>query len=86
MKIVSWNINGIRAVVRKGIVHQLVATYNPDVICLQETSASRANHPGFTRVPLPLLEWRGQKRLCRHRHPFKNGAIVRSSPHRGGLP
>ena len=37
MKIVSWNINGIRAVVRKGVVHQLVATYNPDVICLQET-------------------------------------------------
>ena len=37
VKIVSWNINGIRAVVRKGVLHQLVAIYNPDVICLQET-------------------------------------------------
>jgi exodeoxyribonuclease-3 len=37
MKIVTWNINGIRALVRKDLFASFVAAYNPDVICLQET-------------------------------------------------
>lgn len=41
MKIVSWNVNGIRAALRKGAMDYF-ATGGADVICLQETKA----HPG----------------------------------------
>ena len=36
MKLVSWNVNGLRAVLGKGFL-DYVAAEDPDVICLQET-------------------------------------------------
>ncbi len=39
MKIISYNVNGIRAAMRKGFIEWLQAA-NPDVICLQETKAT----------------------------------------------
>lgn len=39
MKLVSWNVNGIRACVKKGAFHDYLKTYEPDVLCLQETKA-----------------------------------------------
>ena len=41
MKLISWNVNGIRAVVKKGDFHSLVKKEKPDVLCLQETKAER---------------------------------------------
>jgi len=38
MKLVSWNVNGVRAVAKKGFAGQVKA-WNADVICLQETKA-----------------------------------------------
>ncbi|PKA82739.1 exodeoxyribonuclease-3 [Ulvibacter sp. MAR_2010_11] len=38
MKIISYNVNGIRAAMNKGFVAWLQAA-NPDVICIQETKA-----------------------------------------------
>ncbi|HPR33427.1 MAG TPA: exodeoxyribonuclease III [Prolixibacteraceae bacterium] len=38
MKIISWNVNGIRAIVQKNFFTDLNAM-NPDVLCLQETKA-----------------------------------------------
>ena len=38
MKIISYNINGIRAAIRKDIIKWIKIT-NPDVICLQEIKA-----------------------------------------------
>lgn len=38
MHIVSWNVNGIRAIVKKGFLES-VETMSPDIICLQETKA-----------------------------------------------
>jgi exodeoxyribonuclease III len=38
MKIVSWNVNGIRAVAKKGFFEKIEAM-NPDILCLQETKA-----------------------------------------------
>lgn len=38
MKIISWNVNGIRAAVKKGF-YDKVAELNPDVLCIQETKA-----------------------------------------------
>lgn len=39
MKIFSWNVNGIRAVVKKGEFQAFIKKYNPDILCLQETKA-----------------------------------------------
>jgi exodeoxyribonuclease-3 len=38
MKIMSWNVNGIRAVEKKGFV-QWLGEESPDMLCLQETKA-----------------------------------------------
>ena len=37
-RFISWNVNGIRAVLKKGFLNFL-EEYNPDIICLQETKA-----------------------------------------------
>lgn len=41
MKLYSWNVNGIRAVLNKGTFQRFIAEHDPDVLCLQETKASR---------------------------------------------
>ena len=38
MKLVSWNVNGIRAIVKKGFL-DILEEIDADVICLQETKA-----------------------------------------------
>lgn len=40
MKLYSWNVNGIRAVAKKGDWQRFLDTHSPDIICLQETKAS----------------------------------------------
>jgi exodeoxyribonuclease-3 len=41
MKIYSWNVNGIRAVLKKGTFQSFIAEHQPDILCLQETKAER---------------------------------------------
>ncbi len=48
MKVVTWNVNGIRA--REGQVLDLLARERPDLVCLQEIKAPAA------KVPASLLE------------------------------
>lgn len=38
MRIVTWNVNGIRAIMRKGFP-EILQKMNPDIICIQETKA-----------------------------------------------
>jgi exodeoxyribonuclease III len=40
MNIYSWNINGIRAIKKKGDFDTFINTYQPDILCLQETKAT----------------------------------------------
>ena len=42
MRIVSWNVNGIRAVHRKGLFLPFIKELKPDIICLQETKAEQS--------------------------------------------
>ncbi len=49
MKLLSWNVNGIRAVLGKGFP-EFVATEKPDILCLQETKA----RPEQVQLPLEL--------------------------------
>src|SRR5580692_2390560 len=39
MKLISWNVNGLRSVLRKNFLDYL-AQEAPDILCLQETKAS----------------------------------------------
>ena len=61
MRIITWNINSVRA--RTGIVEQLVKTYDPDVLCLQETKVQDHMFPTgfFEEIGLPHLAIHGQK-------------------------
>ncbi|MGL4382950.1 MAG: exodeoxyribonuclease III [Bacilli bacterium] len=38
MKIISWNVNGIRACLKKGLL-DFISNEDPDIICFQETKA-----------------------------------------------
>jgi len=40
MKIISYNVNGIRAALKKGFIDWLITT-NADVVCIQETKAHK---------------------------------------------
>mgnify|MGYP000858179056 FL=1 len=41
MKLYSWNVNGIRAVLKKGEFQKFIEQHDPDILCLQETKAER---------------------------------------------
>ena len=44
MKILSWNVNGLRAVHKKGFIEWLQSE-SPDILCIQETKAAREQLP-----------------------------------------
>ncbi len=44
MKILSWNVNGVRAALKKGLLDWLKKE-SPDILCLQETKATPAQLP-----------------------------------------
>jgi len=55
MRIASWNVNGLRAVARKGSIEPFLEEVDPDVVLLQETKAAPEqlseeikNIPGFS--------------------------------------
>ncbi len=52
MRIVSWNVNGIRAVHRKGPFLPFIEKTKPDILCLQETKA----HEHQSEIDLPEYE------------------------------
>ncbi len=54
MKIISWNVNGIRAIERKGDLTNFLQTYSPDIFLIQEIKATSdklsqalTNHPEY---------------------------------------
>lgn len=59
MKLVSWNVNGIRAVHKKGLLVPFIERVKPDILCLQETKAEEHQ----SEVDLPEYEeyWNSSK-------------------------
>lgn len=53
MKMVSWNVNGLRAIVKKDF-YESIASLDADVICLQETKMQKGQYdidlPGYTNI------------------------------------
>lgn len=47
MKLISWNVNGIRALLKKGHFNSWLAEENPTILCLQETKAEAAQVEGL---------------------------------------
>lgn len=51
LRLFSWNINGIRAVLKRGDLQKLLETERPDALCLQEIKANPAqidyDFPGY---------------------------------------
>lgn len=45
MKIYSWNVNGVRSVLQKGALQDFLMKHDPDILCLQETKAEKAQIP-----------------------------------------
>ncbi|MGG6229608.1 exodeoxyribonuclease III [Tenacibaculum sp. SDUM215027] len=58
MKIISYNVNGIRAALKKGFIDWLQAA-NPDVICIQETKAHKEqlDVTEFEKAGYPYHYW-----------------------------
>jgi exodeoxyribonuclease-3 len=52
MKIVSWNVNGIRAIIKKEFFES-INVLNPDILCIQETKAQDIE---VEKAFLPLKE------------------------------
>ena len=59
MKLISWNVNGIRAVHTKGLFLSFIKEIQPDIICLQETKAEQ----GQAVIDLPeyMEYWNSSK-------------------------
>jgi exodeoxyribonuclease-3 len=68
MKLISWNVNGIRAVLKKGFLH-FVKKENPDVICIQETKANKE------QVELDLEEYPYKYWSSAHKKGYAGTAI-----------
>lgn len=52
MKLVSWNVNGIRSIHRKGTFGAFIEKVKPDIVCLQETKAQKHQ----SEIDLPQYE------------------------------
>jgi exodeoxyribonuclease-3 len=51
IKLISWNVNGIRAAIKKGFL-DFVEEHDPDILCIQETKAQK----GQAEIDLPQYE------------------------------
>ena len=60
LKIFSWNVNGLRAIIRKGALQSFIDSCRPDILCLQETKAKQ----GQAEIDLPEYEeiWNSAER------------------------
>jgi len=55
MKLISWNVNGLRAVLKKGF-YDFMEQEQPDIICLQETKA-RPEQVEISLPDYPFMYW-----------------------------
>ncbi|MBQ3318814.1 exodeoxyribonuclease III [Candidatus Saccharibacteria bacterium] len=62
MKLVSWNVNGLRAVLKKGALLALLEAENPDILCLQEIK-SRPEQVAFDVETQIWMQKNGMKYL-----------------------
>ena len=69
-KLLSWNVNGLRAVLKKGF-EEFLTTEAPDVLCLQETKISEDLVDQFTFKGYPYTYWN-----CAEKKGYSGTAIL----------
>ena len=83
MKLVSWNVNGLRACLKKGFAES-AASLDADVICLQEIKMSPEHYmevlPGYEA----LFNSAEKKGLFRHGRAFPRADALAHVWHRRG--
>lgn len=80
MKFVSWNVNGLRAVMKKGF-EDIVRDLDADIVALQETKLQE----GQATLDLPEYReyWslRSEEGLFGHGGVFQTGSFARAARH-----
>ncbi|MEQ8470671.1 MAG: exodeoxyribonuclease III [Marinoscillum sp.] len=72
LKLVSWNVNGIRAIIKKDFLKD-VREINPDILCLQETKAQ----PEDAKTALEMLpEYKSFTNSSKARKGYSGTAIL----------
>lgn len=75
MKIISWNVNGIRAITKKDFIPDIRAL-DPDILCLQETKAD----PDIVREVLePLKDYTVSARAA-EKKGYSGTAVLSKEP------
>jgi exodeoxyribonuclease-3 len=69
-KLISWNVNGLRAVLKKGF-EAFLESEQPDVICLQETKISADLVENFAFIGYPHAYWH-----CAEKKGYSGTAIL----------
>ena len=69
-KLISWNVNGLRAVLKKGF-ETFLEQQQPDVLCLQETKVSVDITDQFTFAGYPYVYWN-----CADKKGYSGTAIL----------
>lgn len=69
-KLVSWNVNGLRAVIKKGF-EAFLENIDADVICLQETKISNDLRDQFDFERFPYVYWN-----CAEKKGYSGTAIL----------
>lgn len=91
MKLISWNVNGLRAIKKKGVFDTFVAQEQPDILCLQEIKAAphqvevdlkdyheiwhQAQRPGYAGTAIFVKE--GLELVGQARKNFSDAVIKR---------
>lgn len=69
-KLYSWNVNGLRAVLKKGF-EDFLDKHQPDVLCLQETKISADLIESFSFPKYPFTYWN-----CAEKKGYSGTAIL----------
>lgn len=63
MRIISWNVAGIRGILKRGNLQEFIKKESPDIICLQETKANaeQVELPECIKTQYPYRFWESTK-------------------------
>jgi exodeoxyribonuclease-3 len=57
MKIISWNVNGLRAVEKKSEIQNLINSYDPDIVFMQEIKGTPDKFSSYLNSPDPYVAY-----------------------------
>ena len=57
MKIITWNVNGLRAIEKKSEIQNLISSHDPDIIFLQEIKGTQDKFSSYLNAPEPYIAY-----------------------------